>query len=326
MKREKLQGIQALRAAAILLVISSHAWWYRPPVQFAKTGVDLFFVISGFVMVYASAGRFGSFASLGPFLKSRFVRIAPLYWIATLTVLPFMTRAWSLTDLVTSMFFYPYLNRMPMLDPGWTLQYEMLFYASFAAFIFLPMRKAVACISAVLVLIVYGGRVLLQESPGLIYGPVGFYSNEILLQFILGMIVGVLYVEGLRIGRKTQLALLVAAFAMLIFSAFTFVDERLWFRFVSWGIPYALLTGSLVLTETELTFPRPILLIGNASYSIYLVHWHIVLLTFMKGYRGWMVFGAFLVAGICFYKFVERPLLALMRARPKPALSPQLAG
>src|SRR6185437_14170487 len=134
-----LDNIQALRAIAALLVVFVHL---AVPVAalgvapFGAGGVDLFFVISGFIMVYTTVGRPISGAE---FLGRRIVRIVPLYWLLTLavfgialiapTLLQFTTASWG--QLLKSLFFIPFAKAngdvQPVLFLGWTLNYEMFF-------------------------------------------------------------------------------------------------------------------------------------------------------------------------------------------------------
>src|SRR5271166_3045280 len=138
-----LLSIQTLRALAALAVVAYHALqWDRGGFDVGRAGVDVFFVISGFIMWRVTAGR-----DVPPraFLWRRFTRVAPLYWLATLGVLavalvwpaflPEVRPGWR--HLVLSLAFIPHLDPrglpFPTLPPGWTLDYEAVFYAIFAA-------------------------------------------------------------------------------------------------------------------------------------------------------------------------------------------------
>ena len=162
----EVASIQYLRALAALLVVFVHAQEQYPiggriiPSAFGLGGVDLFFLISGFVMTFTAAQR--PLTRLD-FLKRRVVRIVPLYWTMTLAtaglifVAPALTRdshfAWS--DLLTSLSFIPHYNAgkagsiSPIIKLGWTLNYEMFFYLVFAAL--LPLKPWLRTTSALLV-------------------------------------------------------------------------------------------------------------------------------------------------------------------------------
>src|ERR1700730_5517211 len=138
-------GVQVLRAAAATLVVVFHigrmieiktgldigSWTHAGP-----AGVDLFFVISGFIMVYTMPKDFSAWR----FLLRRIIRIAPLYWILTIAYLALVIltarRHIPTTDIVASFFFLPARDENGMIYPpigqGWTLAYEMFFYVALA--------------------------------------------------------------------------------------------------------------------------------------------------------------------------------------------------
>ena len=137
----RYDSIQILRAVAALAVVVFHAG-QRVAVPFGvgQAGVDIFFVISGFVMwIVSDNGK-----TPIEFIRARILRIVPLYWVATLLMavgawlglFPRMRVAWD--DLLASLFFVPYYSLsstkeiVPVLRQGWTLNYEMFFYVSFA--------------------------------------------------------------------------------------------------------------------------------------------------------------------------------------------------
>ena len=163
-----LASIQVLRAAAALAVLFAHLWPALaqfgneniiPNFTFGAAGVDLFFVISGFIMVYTSERLFGQRDGPGRFLTRRLIRIVPMYWALTTLVvvawygvkLPDHT-TW--TNVVGSYLFIPTLKpgggTAPVLGVGWTLNYEMLFYFLFAITIMFQRRMAVIVLSALL--------------------------------------------------------------------------------------------------------------------------------------------------------------------------------
>ncbi|MDD5350170.1 MAG: acyltransferase [Chthoniobacteraceae bacterium] len=149
---QKLAGIQALRGIAALMVVGFHALIYHYAAVpngslprwafFGTAGVDLFFVISGFVMVYVTRARFGSPAHQANFLLDRAARIYPPYWIATLPVIaaclffPGLTViALNPRTLADSLLLLPSRADFPLLRVGWTLIHEMFFYVVFSFFL-----------------------------------------------------------------------------------------------------------------------------------------------------------------------------------------------
>lgn len=144
-------GVQYLRALAAIAVVVFHAA-ERYGVDFSQgaRGVDVFFVISGFIMWTVTTGRPATPAG---FLLDRVRRIVPLYWVATfvligatlLGVAPTGQNDLSLGSVLKSLLFIPYVgagavHAWPILGPGWTLNFEMFFYGVFALFLFAPAR------------------------------------------------------------------------------------------------------------------------------------------------------------------------------------------
>jgi peptidoglycan/LPS O-acetylase OafA/YrhL len=192
----QILSVQMLRAVAALTVIVGHVQAQsildteRFGGSFTPThilpwgaGVDLFFVISGFIMVASSEKLFAAPKGNVTFLARRFARIIPLYWIfATLyIVLKFLAGSdghpfpnWP--DIVASYAFWPSDtfgdgHPRPFYTLGWTLNYEMFFYILFALFLAFPRDKAVACVTAALAAAVGLG---LLFKPGFV--PFAFWS------------------------------------------------------------------------------------------------------------------------------------------------------
>ncbi len=169
MRPVKIESVQALRAVAALSIAILHvlheAIGLDPGGVMARwhaalpwgAGVDLFFVISGFVMVYASDELFGRRDAPALFMARRLIRIVPLYWAATTLFLlvALIARsavsegAGSIANVVMSYVFLPTRRPdgsiQPIYSLGWTLNYEMLFYVVFAACIWQARRRALFC-------------------------------------------------------------------------------------------------------------------------------------------------------------------------------------
>jgi len=197
----KFHFLQALRAIAAWLVVVDHALidlthgelpnratslaW-----ALGDTGVYIFFVISGFVMVHISWDDFGRLGAAPGFFRRRVIRIVPLYWLATIGALAFhnvstndsAVAGWP--ELLKSLLFIPYYDGKfgwaPILRQGWTLNYEMMFYAIFALALMLPRKMALPGIAAAL-------SVFVSIRPLLPPGVLAYLSSPILLWFVLGM-------------------------------------------------------------------------------------------------------------------------------------------
>jgi peptidoglycan/LPS O-acetylase OafA/YrhL len=240
-----------------------------------EAGVDVFFVISGFVMVHASARLFGSAGARRVFLRRRLARIVPLYWATTAVFLLAMlalpgriNTPWpDAAPLLASLAFLPWARPdgsvQPVYSLGWTLNYEMFFYAVFALCLPLPRGAAVAAVAAALGLAVLVGALV----PGL---PVAlaFWSDPILLEFVMGMAMALMVARGIAAPGPVRLAMALAGLALLA------LLPPEWPRALRFG-PGATLVVAAALGPTP---HLPAILanwlsrLGDASYALYLVH------------------------------------------------------
>jgi exopolysaccharide production protein ExoZ len=280
--RASLVNIQYLRAIAALMVVWVHAreqfslTFQLFPSAVGSHGVDLFFVISGFIMVYTTHGKPGA---PGQFLLRRFLRIAPLYWLITLTIVAIALLAPQLlksTQLVpahvlASLAFIPMQSPAfpdylwPLLVPGWTLNYEMAFYALFALCLWLPARWRTPALCGVLLGLVALGR---ATDPG---GVPGFYTDAIVLAFGTGAVLGELYCRGLlqRLGFTGGLLALLAGVALWLAGQ----SLPLPHRFIAAGIPATLVVlGACAIGPIASPGLKWLEKLGDATYSIYLGH------------------------------------------------------
>ena len=282
MKRgfDGIQGLRALAAAAVAFLHiadesgafagtpgqSPYRWIDAVPLE---AGVDLFFVISGFVMVWASWDAFGHIRSVAPFIWRRLLRIVPLYWILSMaTVAVALAAPGAVSDglrdgwgyVAASFAFVPW-RRMdgfvqPVLRLGWTLEYEMLFYALMACALPLPRRLALPVLVAALAVLVLAGRAAPFASV-----PLAFWTDPIMAEFALGILVAVAARRGWRAGWIGPV-LLLASLGLAVQAP----DGA---RAVVRGVPAALLVFCALSWNT---LPRWLVLLGDASYALYLVH------------------------------------------------------
>ena len=323
--------IQYLRAAAALMVLLYHVlihWLpqYHFHYEFLSGGVDIFFVISGFVMWGVTAGREGGSWS---FFSRRLRRIVPLYTILTTVMLVIMLARpsvllksrFDVVHVVTSYLFIPWRHPVkgvfePLLFQGWTLNYEMMFYAIFALILFAPMRFRLPAVVGVLV-----GLVALGFIPHAGTSQFDFYTSPIILEFAMGVCLGAAVTAKRRAAAPIAATALIAGFGLFIGTALT---GPLCDRVLTWGVPAALLVSGCVFLERE-TGPwlaRLPLLLGDASYSIYLVQ----VITVSAAFQVWRKvhvldnpagMGATMIVtalasvgvGVLVYWFVERPII-----------------
>ncbi len=273
-----LVGIQVLRAAAALAVLLHHAF-EKLGVRFAvgAAGVDVFFIISGFIILHSLHARP---MAPGAFLWNRTARIVPLYWAVTLGITLIALLAPALMPglrpdawrLVASLLFIPHHNPdgdiFPLLVPGWTLNYEVFFYALAALAWAAPVAWRLRIFFGALLALVAAGLVLRPENPVL-----ATWTSGLLLQFAAGGALALAFSRGVVPGRAVGAALLltgIAGYAGLEWSAW--YSER--WRFLAWGLPaFCIVLGALALEpRREAAWMGALRRLGDASYSIYLLH------------------------------------------------------
>nr|WP_255616674.1 acyltransferase [Microvirga puerhi] len=345
----KLLHVQVLRALAALSVAFLHAQ-HDAVALAARTGrifmpldnlpwmagVDVFFVISGFIMVYASRSLFGGAGGKGAFLARRIARIAPLYWTVTTVYLLIALVApgllnsdpLALWQVIASYLFIPFERPdgtvQPLYSLGWTLNYEMFFYLLFAAVLTLPLRRAVGLLTLALVLIVLAGRLIALPQP------LAFWTDPIILEFAFGLSLGWLYVEGVTLSRQTRWVLVAIALAALALNLIGLRSNLNEMRPLAWGIPAALLVAAAALSKTHRppsALTRFGVLTGDASYAIYLVHPFVIRgigvviarsgIDTILGPWGFILLSlaATLAVSLLVHRFFERPVTAFIRAR-----------
>lgn len=279
-----LASIQFLRGVAATMVVFHHALGQFAgihnllPTEEGAMGVDLFFVISGFVMTYTTA-RAGY--SAGDFLKRRAVRIVPLYWVMTalVAVLLFLAAElvnnsrFTLDSFLQSLFFIPHENPgmpgsiTPMLKLGWTLNFEVFIYLVFAALIWMrPAQRTLALALAFLALVWFAQALHPR------WAPVAFWADTILFEFVFGCCIAVLFLNGafVRVPRWAWLCILIAALIVMGFVGFR-APPGPW-RFLSYGAPTAFILMAVVALEQQSASAwrnGPLRFIGDASYSIH---------------------------------------------------------
>lgn len=346
--------IQALRALAATMVVVHHlltviegSSWRQSGHQWmgGTTGVDIFFVISGFVMMTSSRSLPRAHAARA-FLLRRFQRIAPPYWaLTTLKVLLLlavpaisMKGLGSHWHIVASYLFLPAANggdNFPVLIAGWTLTFEMLFYLLFAAALVFRARFRVQLISflACMICTVAAGGVLIH--PG---GPALLtVFDPIVLEFLYGVILGYAVLANRLPRGSICLGLLVFGYVSLLWLA---PYQSLWLRPIASGLPaFAVVTGAVGLEKyLRSRTPRWVTELGNSSYSLYLTHGLLmpffaailkkIQLTRNLAALLFLVLGtlACLAIGELFYRWFELPMMRFFRSarHREPQLLPSL--
>ena len=354
--RQKFITIQYLRGFAAMLVLASHALLY-PLVEHSLAfgrlgwlGVILFFVISGFIMVAVTGeGKF----SAPDFLRRRFIRVVPMYWAATLLAAAlalfapqlFKTTVYDGAELVMSLLFIPFHNPVsggihPLYKLGWTLNYEVFFYVCFAILAFLGAGARVVWLTAAFTALALAGLIF-EPQPAIPQ----FYTSFMPLAFCAGAWLGLATLRG-RVGALPQQAI----YAAVVIGLAALVEGFAWghdlvedgFAFI--GLVTFASALVLLAVRFEPFLPRIALLerIGDASYSIYLVHIYEVAILASLAFKlldpanlwaDYFVAAVSIVGGtalgIVLYQLVEKPLLGFFsgifgggKRAPKPIPAP----
>lgn len=364
----KLGSIQFLRAVAALLVVYFHSIDFQRKLahsfqqdflhwaNFGAIGVDIFFVISGFIISY-SAGSYKGGREGVIFLVRRFKRVNFIYYLATLVMVGVLIHAVLMmgVPLITfpiilkSIFLLPLLDHTEfvphILRQAWTLSFEWFFYLLFSLAIFTRTRSKERFLVLLIMALVVTGF-LFNGFKGSDYRLI-FMTNPILLEFLLGVCLYWCYVN-VRVSKKMTFVLLAAGgciclyrivhgFGKIWLSEDTEDGSLSFVRFIRWGIPAGLLVAGCIFLEKagslHSIWNNPLTTyLGNASYSIYLTHMTIYLLCSSvyrrTGYYPnpdlaiWLQALLAITGGIIFYQLGELPLLRfLQRKRPRPNLA-----
>ncbi len=277
----KINNLQALRAFAALAVVIFHTGYIPPHLRAVGSfGVDIFFVLSGYIMARICE------KNTDFFLRRRLIRILPPYW--TLTLLLFVvalgdpallgSTSPDPVELLKSLFFIPFFKSSGLLRPllfvGWSLNYEMFFYLLLFFSLLLWKRRPLILASAVIVLLHYLALFLPPHHTPFI----AFFRESFILDFPLGIAA---YQVAKRVpahlARQWRVVFLVAVFAEAV--AFVLLQGiRPNWGYILGNGAYNGLSTAMVLTTSLLsqggwdTRWKPIILLGDASYILYLVH------------------------------------------------------
>jgi peptidoglycan/LPS O-acetylase OafA/YrhL len=346
----QIEGLQVLRAIAVSLVAWAHSSLnfslpgVRPTLDLGIFGIDLFFVISGFILstiVLRSRERAGVHAA-SEFLKRRLIRIFPIYWVfAAITFLRVLhTHQTIKIQYLPSILLFPsavYPGWWMLVPVAWTLVFEMFFYYVLSAVQLFTVKHAVPVVIAILCGAVAIGRFYSIRRPYLIV-----FANPILLEFVFGACIALIYFrlgKRRRIGIALTFAGVAAAIAVKLFfdTAATWMgmiltDDGVTHRAFTWGIAAALIVAGTVFwsPSSKRWAWRASVVVGDSSYSAYLASPLILeftgrgLETLMRSHAPlssatvmlcWLVMvAAVLAAGWLCYQLIEWPMLRKLQA------------
>jgi exopolysaccharide production protein ExoZ len=314
-KKDKIISLQYLRGLAVVLVLSQHTLSYFGGAQ----GVDIFFIISGFIMMYI-IGTTNQTAS--GFFLARFFRIAPSYYIVSVIYFLFgLAQNPTFSHFLYSFLFLKIKYPEPILTVGWTLNYEFIlyFFCAFSILFFSKNRYRYIFIAAVLFIITLVKDIWFD----LIVGR-GFMSGYF-LEFLFGILIYHLWKIYKPVKNKFLVFYIISIFFSLFFLAynaqfiFQHYNGNLPFRFFFYGLPGFFLVFFCLLIEKQEKIPKisSLIFLGDASYSIYLTHpivtgLGIIMFDEFKSAHqyafGGLLLIVSLVVGFMFYILVEKKM------------------
>lgn len=314
-----IASLQILRFLAALIVVLDHLGFvgqatahglglsfYFPEFS-GRFGVDIFFVISGFIMVYITTDRDDAnrerwAASPGGFFADRVARIVPIYFVATFcyVILYFISgnfTRWSPLHFMASLLFFPYFDLethlpQPVLSQGWTLDYEMFFYLIFSVALFFRRSIGLLLLCLTFLALVFVGQMLTYET-GQSFAltpmaeradllPLRFWTHPIILEFLVGILLALARDFLLRSDRLVgfQHPILVCIIIMTgcIFILNKSNHDSTWVATLR-SISAVLVVAVCVLTRQSRDLSKIqqlLVFLGGCSYSLYLFHPHVI--------------------------------------------------
>ncbi len=343
--RTNLDNLQALRGVACLAVVlyHQHQWetnfptapaFFAPFRWFGYAGVDLFFVISGFIIAHSNCKRLGQPRELGTYLFRRFWRLYPLYWIALGIAVLIMHKIfkqdlkamdWS-GNAVCWFGLWPGIHHF--MPHAWTLTFEMLFYVAFGVLFLLPLRIGIGLLG------LWGAAALAVTASG--WQSPSRFVHTVTLPYVLEFLAGAIVSWIVRrnwTGYFRPAMVFALAWAAI---AGVLVNDRNseWLaqyprvRIVVFGLPAALIVYALVSAEFHGRWRMPNWAkgLGNASYSVYLMHMPLgfaMMAWTQKWSHGWLAHLGWSLAmlavciggGLLLYRLAEKPLMDLVKKK-----------
>ena len=281
-----IQSIQFMRFVAALLVVFFHATQairnnlggisaeFLHFTELGASGVHIFFVISGFIMMYTSFSSTHSEFLPKDFYIRRFLRIYPIYWVCcALYVLfhDFFGNGYnvSLGGVAGSLFLLPGYSHL-IIGPGWTLAYEIYFYLCFGVLMCLGLSRGFFALFTFFALSILIGILFNVHNAFL-----KFLSNSLLIEFLCGSAIAYIVILSERDIVPKNLSFIMQITAICALISTYFVGYRSIPTFITWGVPSAVLIAGLVFNERQgfiWGFVQRFAFLGNSSYSLYLLH------------------------------------------------------
>jgi len=342
-----INNLQSLRGIAILMVLCLHLYGAERLYGSANFilpefcnlgvfGVDLFFVISGFIMATITRGKFGKFSYICRFLNSRFLRIFPLYWLCS-TVFLLSLIIFDVGDperLQNLNIFKSFLllpqEQYPILVVGWTLVHELYFYVAFAVILLFPEKYFTIALVVWTTAVVFAG-VLIATMSLQMGATLELVLHPLTLEFIAGCILAKIIHNGfIKYGLSSIILGTALLIVIYIFSGIEHYPTG-WMRLLCFGPPAALIVyGSISIEFSHsVILPSFLQVIGNISYSMYLIHVPLILVFSLAWSKTGrlnvfdnilaltLIFFIVFAASVLCYKIVEQPMQRLKKIMEK---------
>lgn len=289
--KKRLYSLQLLRGLAAVLVVLAHCdlifsqnygtgFFFRY-FTFGGSGVDFFFVLSGFIIIYVHRDEIGQSQKLFPFLFKRFTRIYPIYWVfLTLKMLASFLFSYdpestsrNLREIVKAYTLFPQNREIlssSFLGVSWTLSHEIFFYLIFALLIGLSARIACSLISIWFlgVLVNFLGIIQIPQESIIL----NFIFSPYNIEFALGIMAAYVFLK-----YKTKSGMLLISIGAFLYTLSAINYYHKIFNIshvVTFGIPSVLLLLGFAYLEVtkNIQVPKLLVYLGDSSYSIYLAH------------------------------------------------------
>lgn len=348
-QNKNLGLVQVLRGVASLLVVLFHTSVNSREILgkdfcfdfffFGGSGVDIFFVLSGFIITYTSFGGITHPDRLLPFIRRRFIRIFPSYWIiigfflVVQLLLPSFYKShfdFSILNFCSTWFLLP--GHTMVNGVSWTMSYELFFYLLFSLAFIIPNRKWSFSLFAIYALVIIALPLTGTDTSngGRWAGLILFPMN---IEFFLGVVAAVII---LHIRQTAALPLIITG-ALFFLADGILYDQNIvllpnaFNRVVLFGIPSFLIITGIVKFELtrKLEVHNVLLLLGEASYSLYLLHLPLLVAAIRMISRLniqnniilhlllLLVVALICYISILFFKWVEKPVISKLNARYK---------
>jgi exopolysaccharide production protein ExoZ len=338
-----INSIQFLRGFAALAVVIHHTGGYVkryfvPTLLFDDNfsigfaGVDLFFVISGFIIHFTSKKYLDNPSKIKDYLKKRFIRVYPIYWIITTTL---FLSSWLIVKILHKNIFsigYPetvitYLKTYTLfplhfaINPvTWTLSYELFFYLCFAILI---ISKRLWIVPAIIIAIsFYNIFIDISEIPDINFNYYNFVFSGYNFEFMFGFLIYQFY-EKIKLSNIISVILLIVSISIIVFFGYSVGDYDSYQRVLTFGLPSGLILIGLLNLEKNnaISFPKFTIILGDASYALYLIHFPMMLLlnklpqilgyNFSANQEVWysyFIIIAIIITSVSVHKWVEKPV------------------